>query len=197
MSERKFDQWLGIKTVGIRELKQSEHNRYEATPYKALDQLFKSYTFHHTDRVVDFGCGRGRTMFYIHHHFHIPVTGIEAHDKTFEEALNNKYSYRQRAKHIPAPISFEYGLAEHYHIDEKDNTFYFFNPFSLSIFKKVVDNILQSFATERRRIEIIFYYPLPPFEKFLQTETPFKLLNKINVPGVHGKYGKFLIYRLE
>lgn len=197
MSERKYDRLLGIKTVGIRELDESEHHRYEATPYEALDKLFESYAFKETDRVVDFGCGRGRSLFYIHHHFHIPVRGIEANDKTFSEAIENKLSYRQRKEHIRAPISIEYGLAEHYQIQKEDNTFYFFNPFSIHIFKKVVHNIVQSYKQEKRRIELIFYYPLPEIKKFMKMKTPFTLLNKIRVPGVHGKYGKFLIYRLE
>ena len=40
-----------------------------------------------SDSVVDFGCGRGRVAFYIHNRFHVPVTGIEANDKTYEEGF--------------------------------------------------------------------------------------------------------------
>lgn len=195
MSERKYDRSLRIQTLGIRELEEANHNRYEATPYVALDKLVEEYKINETDKLVDFGCGRGRSMFYFHHHFHIPVTGIEADDKTFDEALDNKASYRHEAGHIEAPIYFEYGLAENYELNKEDNLFYFFNPFSLTIFKKIVENILQSVKAHPRTVDIIFYYPLNEFMQFLQKDTPFELITQINVPGIHGEHGKFAIYR--
>src|SRR5690625_2949582 len=123
MVEKQFDEKLGIRTVGIREWKDKRvpYNRYEATPYAALEKLFQQYKLEEDDQVVDFGCGRGRVSFYIHHRFQISVTGIENNDKTFEEALENKKSYRRRANHITAPIQFDFGLAEHYEVEATDN----------------------------------------------------------------------------
>lgn len=197
MAERKRDHMLGIRTVGIREWpNQTDHyNRYEATPYAALDKLFQVYKLNKTDEVVDFGSGRGRVSFYIHHRFHIPVTGIEMNDQTYEEALANKARYRQKMGHIRAPIRFEYGLAENYDVEITDNRFYFFNPFSVHIFKKVVHNIMHSLKEAERPVDIILYYPLPEYIHFLKKRTPFQLINKVSAPEAHGKYGKFLIYR--
>lgn len=195
MLERKYDQKLRIRTDGVRELDVKHHNRYEATPYEALDTFFRVYKLHENDRVVDFGCGRGRAMFYMHHHFQVPVTGIEADDLTFEEALQNKTSYLYGRSENEPSIQFEYGLAEMYEIKPDDNRFYFFNPFTLPIFKKVVYNILQSVNKKSRTVELILYYPLPEFNHFLQSNTPFELINQVKVPKIHGKYGKFAIYR--
>lgn len=197
LAERKYDRLLQIRTVGIREWggNHSLYNRYEPTPYAALEKLFQHYKLHKNDQVVDFGCGRGRVTFYIHHHFKVPVTGIEAHDKTFEEALMNKKTYRKKREHIKAPITLQYELAEQYEIDDEDNCFYFFNPFSIKIFKRVVTNILKSLQKNKRTVELILYYPLPEFKTFLQEKTPFEMINKIPVAGDHGKYGKFVIYR--
>ncbi|NLW17727.1 MAG: class I SAM-dependent methyltransferase [Firmicutes bacterium] len=197
MAERAYDRALQIKTIGIREWKDPslDFNRYEATPYRALDILFQHYKLRKTDQVVDFGCGRGRVAFYIHDRFQVPVTGIEANDLTYEEALLNKARYRQRAKHIKAPLRFEFGLAEHYQVKPTENCFYFFNPFAASTFKKVVDNILQSVAEAPRPVDIILYYPLPKYKKILQKGSPFRLLNKIKVPRAQDPLEKFLIYR--
>lgn len=197
LAERKLDRSLHIRTVGLREWgsKEASYNRYEATPYSALKQLFDVYKFDEGDRLVDFGCGRGRVAFYVHNEFKIPVTGVEAHDKTFDEALKNKQTYRKKRQHIKAPITLEYALAEQYEIDEEDNRFYFFNPFSLKIFKRVVMNILKSMKENERTVELIMYYPLPEFKEFLHLSTPFEMINKIKVNGDHGKYGKFVIYR--
>ena len=199
MGERRQDKLLGIRTVGIREWTGSkiQYNRYEATPYKALKILCENYKFRAIDKVVDFGCGRGRVVFYLHHHFHLPITGIEANCKTYEEALENKAIYRLRAKHITAPIKFKYGLAQHYKIDKKDNCFYFFNPFSVHIFRKVVHNILRSVEKDRRTVDLILYYPIREYKDFLKTSTPFSIINKIRVPGGSDKKEKFIIYRLR
>lgn len=199
MHERKIDLSLGIRTTGIREWKNEDgpYNRYEATPYRALDKLFQVYKFKKDDQVVDFGCGRGRVSFYIHHHFQIPVIGVENNDKTFDELMENQDIYlRTHKKKSEIPIYFEFGLAENYEVQSTDTVFYFFNPFSLKIFKKVVYNILTSVNDMKRSVDIVFYYPLSPFKRFLNS-TPFTLINKIKVPEVgHGKHGKFLIYRL-
>ena len=200
MNEKKYDQSLNISTIGIREWRKrkeaDDYNRYEATPYKALDKLCKKYKFNKQDKLIDFGCGRGRVSFYIHNRFQISVIGIEANDKTFDEALDNEVSYRRISEHIPAPLQFDYGLAEGYEIPITANRFYFFNPFSVDIFERVVNNILLSLKKKERSVDIILYYPLPAYKRFLKDKTPFKLIQKIKVPGIHGRYGKFLIYRI-
>jgi len=199
LAERAYDRKLQIQTIGLREWgkKHKAYNRYEATPYTALEQLFSRYRFSKEDHVVDFGSGRGRVAFYIHNKFNIPVTGIEANDKTLDEALRNKQSYRRKRNHLKAPIAFEFALAEQYKIDDEATCFYFFNPFSLRIFKKVIENIVQSVKRNERKIELIMYYPLPEFKAYLQSHTNFEMINKIKTPGNHGKYGKFVIYRLQ
>ncbi len=195
MGSRKYDRQLGIRTVGLREWDgNSQYNRYEATPYEALDVLFRYYRFEKCHRVVDFGCGRGRVAFYIHNRFAVPIVGIEAHDKTYEEALNNKDAYRLRAGDIEAPIRLKYGLAEHYQIRPDDNCFYFFNPFSGKIFRSVLENITASLAEHPRMVDIILYYPLPVYKRALRHHS-FHQINKIRVPGVEDPREKFLVYR--
>src|SRR5699024_4396636 len=106
-------------------------------------------------------------------HFQIPVIGIENNDKTFEEALSNEMSYSRKMNHIVEPIYFEYGLAEQYEVQEDDNCFFFFNPFSATIFKKVVNNILESININKRSVDIILYYPLNSYKRILKN-TPFQ-----------------------
>lgn len=196
--ERTYDSNLNIKTTGIREWKDPNvpFNRCESTPYHSLNQLFKSYRIKKTDQIVDFGVGRGRVTFYIHNTFHVPVTGIEVNDLTYDEVVKNKKTYRLQAKHIKAPINIEYGLAEHYGVKDTDNIFYFFNPFSIGIFKTVVKNIIESVTEQKRTVDIILYYPLDEYKDFLKKETSFVLMNKIYVPERKDKKEKFLIYRL-
>jgi SAM-dependent methyltransferase len=199
MEERRRDELLGIRTTGIREWTDDnvQYNRYEGTPYDALDVLSEKYEFRDIDRVVDFGCGRGRVMFYLHNRFHLPVIGIEANQRTYEEALENEASYKSKAKHIAAPIEFRYGLAQHYKVDKRDNCFYFFNPFSVNIFRKVVRNILLSVGKDRRTADLILYYPIREYTDLLEDDTPFALINEIMVPGATDPKDRFMIWRLR
>src|SRR5699024_4587890 len=196
MLEEKYDQALKIKTSGIREWRNDKngYNRYEATPYEALEKLFENYTIEADDKLVDFGAGRGRVSFYVHNRFNIPVSGVENNDKTFDEALQNEQTYLKGRRKDDASLYFEFGLAENYEIQADDNLFFFFNPCSVKIFKKVIHNITKSIKLNDRQVDVILYYPLTEFEHAMK-QTPFRLMNKIDVPGIHGKYGKFYVYR--
>jgi SAM-dependent methyltransferase len=201
MSERKRDKQLGIRTTGIREweslLDRIHYNRYEATPYRALDVLSDKYMFCRVKRIVDFGCGRGRVLFYLHNRFHIPAVGVEANTETYEEAVENAAMYKLKAKHIAAPVEFVHCRAQEYRIEGRDNCFYFFNPFSGHIFREVIDNILQSVEEEKRAVDLILFYPINEYIDYLETATPFHIIDEIIVPGASDKNDKFYIYRLE
>lgn len=196
MAERKYDRSLNISTVGLREwpAREKNYNRYEATPYQALEKLLKIYSFKDVTRVVDFGCGRGRVSFFLHHHLNLPVTGVEVNDETLDEALSNYESYLRKSGDIDVPLQFHFGLAEQFELEPVDNCFYFFNPFSVQIFKKVIYNILRSVEETKRHADLILYYPLPEYQRVLE-RTPFEIIHKIKATKAHGKYGKFIVYR--
>lgn len=196
--DTKFDNKLLIRTTGIREWREdTPYNRCESTPYLALERLFEKYKINADDQLVDFGAGRGRVAFYIHNKFNIPITAVELNELTLDEALRNKKGYRTHASHLQAPIHFQYGYAEQYEIQKDDNKFYFFNPFKANIFEKVVQNIVQATKESEREIDIILYYPMPGYKRYLQEKTNFKLVNKILIEGMKDKKEKFLIYRLN
>ena len=199
MYDKECDRSLRINTVGTREwLHQSSHyNRYEATPYKALDDFFQVYNLNNMDSVVDFGCGKGRLPFYIHNRFDVSVTGIEMSGQLYTEALENKNSYSKKIKRMNAFIRFDCCLAEEYEIEAENNRFYFFNPFSIQIFRKVIDNILLSVEKHPRSVEIILYYPTSDYIEFLEMSTPFELIKGVKVSSMYEKDPNelFLVFR--
>jgi SAM-dependent methyltransferase len=175
--------------------KAMHYYRYEATPYDHLDMFFEEYQFSSGDRLVDFGCGRGWVALYIHNRFQIPVKGVEVDRETYEQALKNRAVYLENHKHISAPVHFHYGAAEDYKVEPEENRFYFFNPFSVHVFKKVTANILESVREHRRSVDIILYYPTPEYERFLKHKTPFRLVKQVSIPETGDEYDKFLVYR--
>lgn len=193
---------LNIKTSGIQQIddKFYHYNRYEPTDYRALDLLFSNYDLLETDSIVDFGSGKGRLMFYINYEFNSKVTGIEMNFNYIRESLENKESYLKKYKKKEDKITFLNILAEDYEVSKEDTKFYFFNPFSIQIFMKVIDNILDSVDDYYRKIDIVLYYPSDDYIYYLENNTAFTLKKEIDVSKLYKHYDsreKFLIYTLS
>ena len=200
INEKDYDQLLRIKTTTMKEEpNQSIHyNHYEATPYSILNALFNEYVLKKSDGLVDFGCGKGRVMFYVHNRFNCRVTGIEMNEELYLDTLANLANYTRKIKKKSSPIRVERCYAETYNIAETENKFYFFNPFSVQIFRKVVENILLSVEHQQRETDIILYYPSSEYLQYLETDTPFKLVQEVKIPKLYESNNNehFLIFRI-
>ena len=201
MNEQYYEKLLNIKTSGEQKIfnESLHYNRYEPTSYSALEILSKQYKFTAEDSIIDFGCGKGRLNFYINHFFDSTVTGIEMNSFFFKEAVDNKRDYLKKHKKKKDKINFLNYFAEEYNINPSDNKFYFFNPFSIQIFIKVIGNILISVEEYERTIDVILYYPSDDYIYFLENNTPFILLNEIKLPYLYDNDPRhsFLVYRLD
>jgi SAM-dependent methyltransferase len=200
MKEKYYDELLNINTredqIGFHP--SFHYHRYEPTPYIALEELFLNYSFRSSNRIVDFGCGKGRLNFYIHYHFDATVVGVEMDETFFEEATQNRNSYMKKVKKDDDKIHFHCCLAEKYLINPLDSHFYFFNPFSLQIFMTVVNHILLSMEEVQREVELILYYPSEDYIYFLENQTSFQLAKEVKLTGLFegNPNERFLIYRL-
>jgi SAM-dependent methyltransferase len=200
MKEYYYDKLLNIKTSGY----QKDHNKsihyhpYEPTPYSALEKLFEMYKLKSTDRIVDFGCGKGRLNFYINYLFDATVIGIEMNETFYREAIENRSRFLKKTKHNKDNIHFHCCLAEEYEIDPRDNRFYFFNPFTIQIFRNVINNILLSNEHSEREIELVLYYVSEDYIYFLENHTTFELKEEVILPGLfeQNPFERFLIYQL-
>ncbi|WP_160686010.1 methyltransferase [Clostridium sp. C2-6-12] len=201
MNEQYYEKLLNIKTSGEQKIfnESIHYNRYEPTSYSALEVLSKNYTLTETDSLVDFGCGKGRLNFYMNYFFKSTVTGIEMNSFFYKEALENKKAYIKKHKKIIHNIYFSNCFAEEYNINPSNNKFYFFNPFSIQIFTKVVKNITISVEKYERPVDIILYYPSDDYIYFLENNTPFQFFDEIRLPSLYDKDQRqtFLVYRLD
>lgn len=197
MKEAFIEKMLGVKTEGdqIGFHNHFHYHPYEPTPYFALDKLFADYKLSSSDEVVDFGSGKGRLNFYLNYLFNSFVVGIEHNPAFYYEAIKNRNSYLRNFKNRGDRIRFENCLAEEYEISSRENKFYFFNPFSVQIFMKVMKNILISAEKNAREIEIILYYPSQDYIHYLDTRTPFRKIKEISLLEKNIDE-RFLIYRL-
>lgn len=200
MKEPNYDELLNIKTEGTQRgfNKSFHYHRYEPTPYNALEKLFAEYELTSSDHIVDFGCGKGRLNFFIHYLFNASVTGVEMNENLYEEAMENKANYLVKAKGNKGEIQFQCCFAEKYEINPLDNRFYFFNPFTIPIFWKIINHILVSVEKFKREVDVILYYPSEDYIFYLENHTSFELLKEIHLPGLYENNAneRFLIYRL-
>lgn len=200
MKEYYYDKLMGIKTGGDQEgfNKSFHYHRYEPTPYSALEELFNNYKLTSSDRIVDFGCGKGRLNFLIHYLFNAMAVGVEMNEDFYQEAIDNRNSYFKKTNTGNDNIHFYCCLAEEYQVDPLDNRFYFFNPFSIQIFMKTINNILLSVEKFERNIEVILYYPSEDYIYYLENDTSFELKKEIILPYFyeHNSNERFLIYQL-
>ncbi|AJD92754.1 hypothetical protein JMA_34370 [Jeotgalibacillus malaysiensis] len=179
------DQQLSIHTSSLLETVSSSihHNRYEATPYEGLKALGDAYSLKGRS-VVDYGCGKGRVSFYLHHRFGIDVTGIEMNPRLYQAALENQSSYLAKRKLKKGSIQFERAFAESYEVRADQDVFYFFNPFSLQVFSAVLSRISKSLEKHPRRATIILYYPTVEYIHHIEERSAFYLMQQIPVPGL-------------
>lgn len=200
MKERDYDELLNIKTTGCQSgFNDSFHyHRYEPTPYRALETLFTQHELKSSDCIVDFGCGKGRLNFYIHYLFHASVVGIEMNESFYQEAIGNRRNYLKKHKNSEDKIHFHCCLAEEYQISPSDNCFYFFNPFSIQIFMKIINNILLSVEKSVRDIELVLYYPSDDYIYFIENLTSFELKQEVIREGLYERnpQERFVIYQL-
>ena len=154
------DLLLNIDTSGIDESKEDfHHNRYEATPYEVLDCLIESGYILKENKMVDYGCGKGRVALYLNHQIGCDAIGVDYNDQLICVANENK-------KKLNSKVEFYCVNAEKYEITDED-CFYFFNPFSEKILRKVINQIIVSIYDHPRKIKLFFYYPDDEFITYL------------------------------
>ena len=153
--EIEWDKLLHIRTTG-RDDSHSDQYRYpyEPTPYSVLERLANSGYIGKKNTVIDYGCGKGRVDFFLSYQTRCHAIGIEYDRQIYEKAAENKEKGVFTEK-----VSFVQADAVEYKVPEQVDRFFFFNPFSLDLLKKVMARILESYYVQMREMKLFFYYP--------------------------------------
>lgn len=181
----KFEHFLGIESTEIvyNNRYNDDYYRYEPTSYSGLicafDEMEDVMTKY--DRLVDFGCGKGRVLFYVNQRFQCEVCGIEVDEELYELALDNRAYYNTRFRDTMEKIEIINGKAEDYEVRPEDNVFYFFNPFEINIFEQVIAHIVDSVEKHPRRVFVMMYYPKVEYTRYMKHKH-FKLFRIAKLP---------------
>ena len=171
------------------------NHRYEPTPYDVLDNLFSVFTPEPDSCLVDYGCGPGRLNFYVEKRFGLSSIGVEYAREFYEKALDNLASYKGRKDRI----TFCHCKAQDYIVPSCAGYFYFFNPFSVEIFRQVIGRILDSWEENPRPLTLVLYYPEDDAIFYLEQHTLFRLVDEIAASDAvcHDRRERFCLYHLE
>ena len=165
--EVELDRFLKIKTNGRDDSNSNFINYpYEATPYSVLQVLANSSHISKRDKIIDFGCGKGRVSFYLSYNRKTQMIGVEYDERLYNSALENKERCINSSR-----VDFIYCNASDYKIDNDVTGAYFFNPFNLDILKDVIKNIKESKAENDREIKLFFYYPSKEYLEYLDSDS--------------------------
>ncbi len=199
MKESVIEKMLRIETSKseTRMDNMKQYNRYEPTPYDALETLFKHYEVDDKDFFVDFGSGKGRFSFFVNYFFSSGCTSVELVEEFHKRALKNYESYVKRNPKAVGKLFYVNNYAEKYEISKFENKFYFFNPFSVNIFIGIVNKIIKSVELNNRVVDIILYYPSIEYITFLERKTAFQHVMEVTLEEYSkNPREKFAIYRL-
>ena len=174
MNESQWDKLLHIKTTG-RDDSHSDQYRYpyEPTSYSVLERLANSGYIRKDNILIDYGFGKGRVSFFFAYQLRCNCIGIEYDERIFNIAVKNKVSAVSASK-----VDFINAKAEEYSFPAEADRFYFFNPFSAEILKKVMARIRESY--DGREKLLLFYYPSDEYIAWLMTVDDLMFVDEID-----------------
>jgi SAM-dependent methyltransferase len=174
--EVELDRFLKIKTNG-RDDSVSNHINfpYEATPYCILQILANSGYISKRDKIIDFGCGKGRVDFYLAYSVKVKMIGVEFDTRLYNSALKNSQTALSSAR-----VSFVNCDARDYIIDPDITGAYFFNPFNVEVLECVINNLRRSKNENDREIKLFFYYPSKEYLEYLNSQSDITFITQLD-----------------
>ena len=174
LTDAQWEKKLKIKTGGGMDHRANGENYpYEPTPYPVLVRLAKSGLITRSCHLLDYGCGKGRVCFLLAHLTGCRATGLDYQEELIRLAKENLSSFGTTR------VRFLQGDAQSYEIADED-TFFFFNPFSEVILKKVLDEVLWSWYENPRRLRLMLYYPSDETVSLLMTAQELQFFDEID-----------------
>lgn len=142
-----WDRVFGIETAG---------SDCTPTAYRVLFKLFRAIAPGPRDRIVDFGCGKGRVMCLAARYPVEAVMGVELNPAAAAVARTNLEGLRGRKTRQWAVVT---GSAADFDC-AGGTVFYFYNPFGGELFASVVDNVRRAAANSKEAVRVVYVNPV-------------------------------------
>ena len=191
MKEKEWEKLLRIKTTG-RDDTRSDTFRYpyEPTSYEVLERLANTGIIGKNNTLLDYGCGKGRVSIFMAYQTKCHSIGIEYDERIYNRALANKADTVSGNR-----VQFLCEDAVVFKIADNVDRFFFFNPFSIEIFKSVLANIIDSYYEAQAILNALVHR-----DYSIHTEgMPIQIImfeNRIEIRNPGGIYGRIRIDQL-
>ena len=194
-TEFEWERKLNICTIDRDDTKEdANHYPYEPTPYVVLERLVESGYIESDNRVVDYGAGKGRVGFFLNYQLGCTVLGIDFDERMCALAWENLSIYGTNKG-----VEFACISAEKFEISDEDS-FYFFNPFSVAVLQSVIGKIRKSYYENPREMKLFFYYPSDEYVSYLMTVSELCFVDEIDCQDLfegQNEREKILIFEVE
>ncbi|WP_225978530.1 class I SAM-dependent methyltransferase [Gandjariella thermophila] len=159
-----FERRYGVHTADLVYLDElglgdAERKRYQPTGWLSLVRILRLSEVGPDDVFIDFGCGMGRAVLQaaIRYPFR-KVIGVEISEKLIGIARDNlaRNTSRLRCK----DVSLVCADALDYEIPDDVTVAYFANPFTGSIFNRVIKSLIESVDRAPRTVRVIYANPV-------------------------------------
>ncbi len=123
---------------------------YTPSPYMTIKEIVSSVSLKSDDAIFDYGMGKGAALVQFYEYGFRNLGGVERDQELCTIAQDNFDRLKISDIEICCADAREITEIDRY------NYFYFYNPFSGSVFQKVIDNIKDSYMRNHRKIRIIY-----------------------------------------
>ena len=120
--------------------------------------------------------------------------GIEYDERIDNRSLSNKADAVSGNK-----VKFIFADAVGFKIPDNVDRFFFFNPFSVEIFKSVLANIIDSYYENQREMLVMCYYPSDEYLMCLSQEYNVTFVEEIDCSDIsdgESRREKVVVYRV-
>lgn len=140
------------KTLGLEEF--GEEIYYAPSERKDLRRTFTQLKIKASDRILDYGAGKGAAMLILDEFGFEEVAGVEV--SPFLVSIAKKNFLLLESQHL----SIYESDARDFHDIDRFSHFYLFHPFPGKVLNTVLGNIEDSLQRNPRAIQIIYYMPV-------------------------------------
>ena len=175
-NEQHGDKILKIHT-GKQDAADADNYRYayEPTPYHVLALLACREYIGKGNTLLDYGCGKGRAVFYLSYVTGCNAIGLEYNERVLQSARENKVTAVSGKR-----TEFVHADAAEYPVPPEVDRCFFFNPFSVEIFRKAYAKILESWYESPREILFFFYYISDEYLDYIYGYTDLQFREEID-----------------
>jgi SAM-dependent methyltransferase len=166
--DRRFDKKFHVDTVGAIELPERLQNGpvyreaepYEQSPVRLVNRMIDSLNIDCSTFVfTDLGCGKGKALLLAAKRPFRRVVGVDLSPELLRIAADNFSAYRKMRLRC-GEIELRCMSAIDLSLPADNLVLFFYNPFSATVMRAVLENLRASLIQERREVYLLYIDPV-------------------------------------